>query len=96
MARDAWLRNNGRMPLSNSTLEDLEQDGAGLMIFCLETYGVTPCNSHHKADLKKMIARYGKDQSYLHDSLKGKVWCPRCGSMNVGIMLTAPTHTPEY
>ena len=84
------------MLLSLSTIGDLEEDGYGLTIFCLETHDLTPCNCHHKIDLKKMIARHGKDQSFLHESLKGKVWCPRCGSRNVGVMLTTPQHNPEY
>ena len=82
------------MQLSYETIGDLDEDGHGLNIHCRQTYGVTPCNHHHKADLKKMIARYGPDQSFLYDALKGKIWCLKCGSMNVDIRLAIPDRTP--
>ncbi len=69
--------------LSYNTIQELIDGGYTLTAHC-------PCHHRQKLDLEKLKAKLGPDHSTLHVDLAHKLRCSKCGSKNVGLILSPP------
>lgn len=75
-------------PLVIDTLGKCIDKGYQIGLHCNQWRDGAPCNFFKWLDLDKLSGTLGRDHSCMHNELVPHLWCTRCGSRQVSLILS--------